>query len=410
MDTVLLDSQQDLQQIKNCYLQKLQEQEKYIGDRLQQLQEDVSKYEDQLRDADPNPLLQFKQRQMTDTIKHPFLETIPNPIFSKGKNNTNTMQSIFGHISTQVILPKTEEIQSKSLSCPSSPDLASPSDPATSDLSPTSPPQSITATAQRSLIATPSVQSEFSVHPDFPYIACANGSQVWVRTGHKTLQLMDRNGSARDSINTKFYFSAMSFTFDGDLLLDDYGNKYIKLVSRQRKISTLFETSWGATGLCCLHNNNIVVTFCYDSKVVVYNRNGEIIQTLDHIELRHPRSVAVNKVNRDIYICDLFGSTCYSTGKVITIGVDGQLQYEYAGQGGNEFAPVDVCTDQMGNVLITDYNNHRVHILDQKGQFIQYALTLQQGLNKPNTISVDKDGYIWVGQRTRCIKVARYLH
>ena len=67
----------------------------------------------------------------------------------------------------------------------------------------------------------------------------------------------------------------------------------------------------------------------------------------------------------------------------------------------------------MGHVLIADHNNHRVHILDQEGQFIQFILTSQQGLHEPITIDVDKEGYVWVGELVDInkgrVKVARYL-
>ena len=83
------------------------------------------------------------------------------------------------------------------------------------------------------------------------------------------------------------------------------------------------------------------------------------------------------------------------------------------GQGDSEFTPVGVCADQMGHILITDYSNHRVHILDQKGCFIQYILTSHQGLHQPVTIDVDKEGNMWVGEWVDYGKgrgkVARYL-
>ena len=67
----------------------------------------------------------------------------------------------------------------------------------------------------------------------------------------------------------------------------------------------------------------------------------------------------------------------------------------------------------MGHVLITNINNHGVHILHQKGHFIQYVLTLQQGLHNPVTIDVDREGHMWVGELVASIeghvKVAKYL-
>ena len=403
VDAILLSSQKILQQMKESGLGNLKDQEKYLENRLKQLQDAVQRYEDQLCDANPHALLQFEPGtgQRKDETKYPDLKTTPVPVFTKGENNTNAMNNMFGQLSSQVIQQKSGESKEKSNSDPA----------ATAASGQRKEPSSQPSATQRSLvlIPTPSIQSNFSVDQIFPFIACVNQGQAWVYTKGKTLQLVDRDRTVSNTINTDFPISAMTVTADGELLLSDYSNSRIRSVSRKREIRTLFRTSWMPEGLCCLQNNDIVVTFPNASKVVVYSRKGDIRQKMDHIKFRCPMRVAVNKVNQDIYICDHESNYCYSAGKVVTVGADGRLRYEYSGQGGKEFAPLDVCTDHMGHILITDYDNNRVHILDQEGQFMQYILTSQQGLDRPTTIDVDKEGYIWVGEFNRCVKVARYL-
>ena len=93
----------------------------------------------------------------------------------------------------------------------------------------------------------------------------------------------------------------------------------------------------------------------------------------------------------------------------MAVGADSQLKYEYSGQSDKKFCPVGVGSDQMGHVLIADYKNHDVHILDQEGRFIQFILTSQQGLHDPVTIHVDREGYVWVGEYDQYVKIARYL-
>ena len=406
VEAILLSSQKTLKQMKESGLGKLKDQEKYISDRLQQLQDEVQRYEDQIRDADPHALLQFEQGegQSKDTTKPPVLGTAPVTVFTKGQNDTNAMKNMFGQLTTQAIQLKSRESQVKSHSGSSSPDPA-----ATAAFGQTKVPSSRSTATQKSLIAKPSIQSKFSVNNSIPFIACVNEGQAWVCTDYATLQLVDRQGSVSDTVNTDFVITAMTVTADGELLLTDYEKNYIKSVSSQEEITTLFRIGWWPYGICCLHNNDIVVTFPDDSKVVVYSRNGDIRKEMDHINFRHPMRVAVNKVNQDIYICDHISLGWDSAGKVVTIRNDGKLRYEYIGQDGKEFTPVDVCTDQMGHVLITDYKNNRVHILGQEGQFIKYVLTSQQGLNQPTTIDVDREGYVWVGEHNQCVKVARYL-
>ena len=88
-------------------------------------------------------------------------------------------------------------------------------------------------------------------------------------------------------------------------------------------------TNWTPLDLYCLQNGDIVVSlrFYDDSKVVIYCRNGQIRQTLDHIKFRHPMSLSVNQVNQDFYICDKESNTFYSVGRVIALDADYKLRY-----------------------------------------------------------------------------------
>ena len=403
VNIILAQSQKSLQQMKTSGLDTLKNQEKYLSDKIEQLKAEVQRYEDCLLEADSNALLQFKSGTIQPKEEQPSLETesIPNLSFTKGQDDQNAMQKMFGHISTEGI-----NVSHKSFPSPSSTQATS-----TSDFEKTmvpSPQPSPSSATQRSLIPTPSVSSQFYVRNDFPPIACVEGGLAWVETEANKLQLVDRNGAVKDTINIDFNFYDMAVTSDGDLLLPDYKNRCIKSVSKQKDITTMFKTSGRPNSLCCLQNNDIVVAFDKDRKVVVYSSKGKIRHTLDQIKFRYPMKVAVNKVNQDLYICDHEEDDAYFPGKVIAVGADGHLRYEYLGQGEMNFTPVEVCTDQMGHILITDRNNNRVHILDQEGQFIKYILTSEQGMRLPNSIDTDGEGYIWVG-KWECVKVSQYL-
>ena len=405
VDAILSNSQQTLQKMKESGLAKLQKQEKHLEDRLQKMRDEVQRYEDRLRDADPNTILQFKEstEESKEETNPPSLETTPVPIFTKGQDDTKVLQNMFGQLAIQNVAQKGTKGQlSTPVTLQESPEINSNDRPAaTADSGKTQVPssQSKTIVTQRSPIPNPSIQSKFRVGLQYPCIACVEGGLAWVKTGYKTLQLVDRKGSVKDTINTSFGFNDLNVTSDGDLLLADRTNSCIKHISRQKTISTLFSTSWEPNCVCCLHNGDMVATFPKNSQVIAYSRGGEIRQKMDHIKFRHPMSVAENKVNQDIHVCDHQYHGYNAPGKVVTIGADGKVRYEYTGQDdGKVFAPADVCTDQMGHVLITDFNNNRVHILDQEGQFIQYVLTSQQGMDYPTTIDVDREGYVWMGQ------------
>ena len=277
----------------------------------------------------------------------------------------------------------------------------------------TSEPSAGSGDMRKSLIPKSLAQHTFDVVSNNPYIVCVDQGIAWVRTDESTLQLMDKGGSVKDTINVDFVICGMALTSNGEILLLDSHSSCVKTLSRQKTICNLLRTNWEATGLCCLRNDDVVVT-CKGGKgnVTVYTRTGAIRQKLDHIKFRCPIRVAVNKVNHDIYIRDYERNDWISPGKVIVLGPDFQPRYEYCGQGDKEFSPLSICTDHSGHVLITDYSNHRVYILDQKGRFMQYILTSEQGLHLPRTIDVDVEGYVWVGEdllNKGRVTVARYL-
>ena len=402
VDVILSQSQQTLQQMKNSGLAKLKKQEKHLADKIENMKADVVRCENQLLDANPNILLKFEHGTLQTKETPPPLETTSLPAFTRGENNTDVLEKIFGHLPNINVSEKSSESQSST-----KPIISSDA----GILTHIEQPDSSSSATQRSLIPTPSVLSQFDVRNRYPLIACVEGGLAWVETEDKKLQLVDREGAVKDTIKIEFEFYDTTITSDGTLILPDYDNRCIKSVSSKNKFSTMLKTSWKPYSLCCLNNGDIVVAFNEESKVTVYSSNGNIRQTLDHIKFRYPMKVTVNKVNQDIYICDHIEEYDESPGKVIAVGADGQLQYEYSGQGDTEFkfTPVEVCTDQIGHILIPDFMNHRVHILEQEGQFIQYILTSQQGLHHPEAIDVDREGYMWVGQYSARVKVVRYL-
>ena len=215
----------------------------------------------------------------------------------------------------------------------------------------------------------------------------------------------------------------MALSHNGDILITDGTNKCIKSISirtKQMKIKTLFKTTKTPTGICGLHSDGLVVTFSTSGKAIVYKEDGQTRLKLDLIKMRYPMAVAVNKVHQDIYICDHEKDDRCSSGKIIALTADGCHRYQYSGhteRSQSEFWPTDVCSDQMGHVLVTDQNSSRVHILDRNGRLKQFV----QGLSSNtvfclwvNTIDVDRDGYVWVGHISDMptegrFMVARYL-
>ena len=389
VDDILSQSRQDLQKIKSSGLANLQGQEKYLADGLQQLRDTKESREENSDEAIP----------VTP-------ETVQISLFIKGEDDVKSMKEIFGHILAQSASQKGTDKKGEDSSTPETIESKS-------------------SLSTRSLVQTPPILSTFNVMTYSPQIICAGQGLAWLKIDHNNvhlLKLVDKNGSSKQTIRTDFSISEVALTSNGEILLLNSQNRSIKSVSQQGQITTLFRTSSYPSSLCCLHNGDIVVAFSSDNKVTVYNGVGHIKQTLDNIRFQRPMKLAVNKVNQDIYV------KCHShNGNLVTaVTVYGQLRYEYVGQDEDtQFQPEAVCTDMMGHILIADSGIQAIHILDQDGQLIRYIdnLILRQGFSFPETIDVDREGCVWVGntrgedrffvgmgqKKKGCIMVARYL-
>ena len=226
VDMILLQARQTLKQMTNSGLGQLKEQEKYLADRVRQLQADVQHYEDKLRDANANALLQFKPGSIQPKEKIPSLSTASAPVFTKGQNHSESIQKMFGKLSTG-------NISRISSTCGQN---SGPADTSDSGITITTIGQSASGinAAQRSLIPNPSVQSKFDVDTIYPHIACVDQGLAWVETMRKKLQLVDRVGSVKDGINTDFDFTDITVTSAGEVLLADYSAKCIRSVRLKR--------------------------------------------------------------------------------------------------------------------------------------------------------------------------------
>ena len=355
VEEILEIHKKQLNEIKTSILAILHEQEKRVSEGLEKVKHEIKDCEDRLRSSKMESLLKH-EGDKSDKKDHilPTISCATRPVFNTGHVDTKSLTEMFGQM--------------------------------------------------YQLISKPSVQSKFKTERGFPSITCTGPGQAWVQMKEeRKLQLMDVNGSVKDTINTNFDFYNMVLSPQGDILLTDTSNNCIKLISTNKKVQTLCKLQWKPCGLCCLHSGDIAVTFFEEGRVVIYSMSGKVIKELDKELFRHPYRVAQNKVNNDLYISDP------GAHKVLALDKDYRVRYEYTGQGdGGYFIPRGLCTDNTGHVIITDHGNNTVHILDKDGQFLQYLLTREQGLRGPWSIDVDSEGNAWVGD-FHGVNVVKYL-
>ena len=95
---------------------------------------------------------------------------------------------------------------------------------------------------------------------------------------------------------------------------------------------------------------------------------------------------------------------------VIVVEKTGRVKFRYDGRPARRkesFGPRGIITDALSQIVVADYNNNCLHILDQDGQFLRCVDDC--GLENPYGLSVDNEGRLWVGCETGNIKVIQYL-
>ena len=379
-----------LNEMKTSNLAILDEQEKSVSDGLEKVKQKIKECEDRLRSSHMESLLKHEGVEVNKKDTLPTIFQVTPPVLTPSWIDTEELTEMFG----QLIVPKTrkgdETVQSTA---------AGHGRPISA--------YTRGATAQikhvKQPIPKPFVQSEFLTSL-CPFVTCVGSGLAWVKTERRTIQLVDRHGTVKDTIHTDFDFSDMALSPQGDILLCDKDNKCIKLISADKKINSLFKLKWTPSGLCCLHSGDIAVTFYREGCVVVYSRSGKVVKELDKKLFTFPYWVAQSKVNSDLYISD------DDAEKVLALDTDYKFRYEYTGQDdGLPFWPRGLCTDNAGRVLITDSENQRVDILDKDGVFLQSLMTREQGLRRPWSIDVDNEGTAWVGEEGGGVKVVKYI-
>ena len=72
------------------------------------------------------------------------------------------------------------------------------------------------------------------------------------------------------------------------------------------------------------------------------------------------------------------------------------------------FDPRGIVTDDLSQIIVADFNNDCLHILDTNGHLLKCVDDC--GLVEPNGLSLDSEGKLWVGlEKTGEIKVIEYL-
>ena len=109
--------------------------------------------------------------------------------------------------------------------------------------------------------------------------------------------------------------------------------------------------------------------------------------------------------NLDVCVVDC---TSKLSGQVYILYESGEVKCKYLGQVLQfQFLPADVVCDPNCNILITDVNNHMIHMLHHSGQFIRFLNSETELLQYPLSIGLYKQQLL-VGNTQGKVTVYKY--
>nr|XP_022316803.1 uncharacterized protein LOC111120378 [Crassostrea virginica] len=246
-------------------------------------------------------------------------------------------------------------------------------------------------------------------------LLCRSESEVWTCGLYDNfIRFYNLQGELLRSIEIKPGTSAWNFAVnrDNDLVFADYKKNSINIV-RENEIQTLIRiTGWKPLYLCSTSSGDFLVFMKSEdgkqAKVVRYSGSTEkqSIQWDDGGKPFYtPHSVKYLCENKNFDIC----VADYAAYAVVVISAAGKLRFRYIGQTLTScILPRGLTTDSQGNILIADYLNNTIHIIDQTGNLLRYIDNC--GLQQPCDLCVDSRDNLFVGEKNtgKVIKIHFY--
>nr|XP_022304577.1 E3 ubiquitin-protein ligase TRIM71-like [Crassostrea virginica] len=263
----------------------------------------------------------------------------------------------------------------------------------------------------RSLLDVPHLVTDIptSGYVNLYHVSRLSDEEIWTSGNNKIMKLYNLKGELLKSVLTKSGNNPkdIAVTRNGGLVYADYNIRSINLVSSTQIQTLITLRGWTPLSLCSRSCGDLLVTMRSDdnkqTKVARYSGSTEK-QTIQWDDQGKPlyssnpygniKNLSENR-NSDICVAD------FDAYAVVVVSAAGKLRFRYTGPPSTpreSFRPLGITTDSQGNILTSDYNSDRIHIIDQDGHFLRLIHNL--GLQVPWGLCVDSRDNLFVAERS----------
>lgn len=405
---VIIDEMLEFQNKAQTEFHDLELELEVMEDRLEELEvlySSMLKTQNEIRILKLGNVLNSRINHIKSKSINTMKTTVEPPVFSIGEYEHETLQDMFGSCGT-----KDESGMKRSESLPDS--------------------SSIGDVIETKMEVLSSFQ--FAKDDTIRAIVPCEKGKAWVTSyGKKEIQMVKKDGDIHKTLTLDLRINDIATTNDGGLVLTPNGgaggrqyqikkmkpNGYIvDFINMKPLLPCSIEVTKDGqiyAGMVDSYNFNVT-----DSSVRViarFSAFGVIESKFQYDDkgarlFTQPYTIQEN-INYDIWIKD---RTASAEGRLIVLQNSGKFKFKYTGtmcpKTEAKFNPGDFCVMSDGKVMVTDVNNHLIHLLNMDGVLLQFLNSQDEGgFFAPTALQIDNEGNIWVGNLKGRIQIMQNI-
>ncbi|XP_055997484.1 uncharacterized protein LOC125646466 [Ostrea edulis] len=254
-------------------------------------------------------------------------------------------------------------------------------------------------------------------------VAPISDTEAWVCCGwgSKEIGLYHTSGEKKVTVKLDINVNHIVLTKSGDLLVSSYNGQTIKRVDQTLKVSTFADLTFFSRGMTLTDDDCVYVCGAErkgssgptseDNRrnvIAKYSLDGSLVSDL---------TISPHDAHRITLTVD--NKICFSDyeksnkRQIVLMDENGLELCKYAGPPRHEqespFYPLDLTCDHYGHIIVSDWNNDCVHLMNKNTDFLQFLVEKGEGIENPNALAIDREGRLWVGNATGVVRVYNYF-